>query len=154
MHRGSTIILFIFVHRACLCPWDTIWAWLSFRWVRERGTVTPSDQNELVNSTREVKKCFDSLTQNQLSCKIPVYFNSFFLFSRPWFFPQIYRRLFGIWRCCNKSHEPSIDTSLYTSWNLCDEFFNWFYRAAREIYGKELKIKILHKIAFWIGKKS
>ena len=28
------------------------------------------------------------------------------------------------------------------------------YRAAREIYGKELKIKILHKIAFWIGKKS
>ena len=108
MHRGSMIILFIFVHRACLCPWDTIWAWLSFRWVRERGTVTPSDQNELVNSTREVKKCFDSLTQNRLFCKIPVYFNSFLLFSRPWFFPQIYRRLFGIWRCCNKSHEPSI----------------------------------------------
>ena len=49
------IILFNFVHRVCLCLRGTIGARLSFRCVRERGTVTPLDQNELVNSTREVE---------------------------------------------------------------------------------------------------
>ena len=152
------IILFNFEHRACLCPRGTIWARLSFRCVRERGKVTPLDQNELVNPTREVENASIRWHKTGFLARSQFILIHSFSFQDHGFFLRYIDDSLEFEGAAinhiNPRFRPLTLTLLYTSWNLWDEFFNWFYRAAREIYGKKLKIKILHKITFWIVKKS
>ena len=61
MHRGSMIILIIscivhaFVRLVLEAPFKDDYHLVALERETERGTVTPLDQNELVNSTREVE---------------------------------------------------------------------------------------------------